>query len=88
MSVVFYTENLYVCVYYLIHVLVSLYTLTDPWNICMYVCNDVFLQWMSTFPALMWHRKAADILFPWVDLVSEEILDLKVWQSSFLINGS
>jgi len=54
----------------------------------MYVCNDVFLQWMSTFPALMWHRKAADILFPWVDLVSEEILDLKVWHSSFLINVS
>jgi len=44
----------------------------------VYVYNDVFLQWMSTFPALMWHRKAADILFPWVDLVSEEILDLKV----------
>nr|AGM32878.1 protein FAM45A-like protein [Coptotermes formosanus] len=38
---------------------------------------EALLKWMSTFPALMWHRKAADILFPWVDLVSEEILDLK-----------
>ncbi|KDR18834.1 putative protein FAM45B [Zootermopsis nevadensis] len=38
---------------------------------------EIMLKWMSTFPALMWHRKAADILFPWVDLQSDELLDLK-----------
>ncbi|KAJ9585821.1 hypothetical protein L9F63_020523 [Diploptera punctata] len=38
---------------------------------------EALLKWMSSFPALMWHRKAADILFPWIDLVPEELLDLK-----------
>ncbi|PNF20230.1 putative protein FAM45B [Cryptotermes secundus] len=38
---------------------------------------ETLLKWMPTYPALMCHREAADILYPWIDLVSEELLDLK-----------
>lgn len=36
------------------------------------------LRWIRTFPAFMKHRNVTDHLFPWVDLVRDEILELKV----------
>ena len=39
MSVVFYTVNLYICVFMTCFPYCSLYdTLVDPWNVHMYVC--------------------------------------------------
>ncbi|XP_066994835.2 putative DENN domain-containing protein 10 B [Anabrus simplex] len=38
---------------------------------------EALLKWMRTFPVLMWHRRNYDILFPWIDLVPEELVDLK-----------
>lgn len=34
--------------------------------------------WIETFPTLMKHRKVTDNLFPWVDLVQDELSELKV----------
>ncbi|KAK0161602.1 hypothetical protein PV327_010057 [Microctonus hyperodae] len=38
---------------------------------------EQLLKWIKTIPTLMTHRRITDTLFPWVDLVSEEIADLK-----------
>ncbi|GLH02860.1 Protein FAM45A [Gryllus bimaculatus] len=38
---------------------------------------EALLKWIRTFPVMMWHRRNSDILFPWIDLVPEEIMDLK-----------
>lgn len=42
---------------------------------------EQLLKWIKTFPALMKHRKVTDSLFSWVDLVQDELLELKVSQS-------
>lgn len=39
---------------------------------------EELLKWIKTFPALMKHRKVTDNLFPWIDLVTEELAELKV----------
>lgn len=39
---------------------------------------EELLKWMNTFPALMKHRNVIDNLFPWVDLVEDELSELKV----------
>ncbi|KAK7792192.1 hypothetical protein R5R35_005146 [Gryllus longicercus] len=38
---------------------------------------EALLKWIRTFPVMMWHRRNSDILFPWIDLVPEEVVDLK-----------
>lgn len=38
---------------------------------------EQLLKWIRTFPALMKHRKITDNLFPWIDLVNDEITELK-----------
>lgn len=38
---------------------------------------EQLLKWIRTFPALMKHRKVTDSLFPWVDLVDDELTELK-----------
>ncbi|XP_046383798.1 DENN domain-containing protein 10-like [Ischnura elegans] len=38
---------------------------------------EMLLKSLRTFPALMWHRKTWDLLFPWVDLHADELIDLK-----------
>ncbi|XP_012260083.1 putative DENN domain-containing protein 10 B [Athalia rosae] len=38
---------------------------------------EQLLRWIRTFPALMKHRNITNNLFPWVDLVRDEVLDLK-----------
>ncbi|RZF38158.1 hypothetical protein LSTR_LSTR005519 [Laodelphax striatellus] len=35
------------------------------------------LRWIRTFPALMEHRKQSELLHPWVDLVPEELAQIK-----------
>lgn len=39
---------------------------------------EQLLKWIKTFPALMKHRKITDHLFSWVDLVQDELGELKV----------
>lgn len=39
---------------------------------------EQLLKWIKTFPALMKHRKITDNLFSWIDLVQDEIIELKV----------
>lgn len=39
---------------------------------------EQLLKWIKTFPVLMKHRKVTDNLFPWVDLVNDELIELKV----------
>lgn len=39
---------------------------------------EQLLKWIKTFPALMKHRKITDSLFSWVDLVQDELGELKV----------
>lgn len=39
---------------------------------------EQLLKWIRIFPALMKHRKVTDNLFPWVDLVDDELAELKV----------
>ncbi|KAJ8674757.1 hypothetical protein QAD02_010543 [Eretmocerus hayati] len=46
---------------------------------------EQLLKWISTFPALMKHRKIVDSLFSWIDLVPEEISQLK--KHSFYVAG-
>ncbi|KAL0122189.1 hypothetical protein PUN28_007146 [Cardiocondyla obscurior] len=38
---------------------------------------EQLLKWIRTFPALMKHRKVTDNLFPWIDLVNDELIELK-----------
>ncbi|KAG8222582.1 hypothetical protein J437_LFUL010425 [Ladona fulva] len=38
---------------------------------------EVLLKSLRTFPALMWHRKTWDMLFPWVDIHPDELMDLR-----------
>ncbi|XP_078041416.1 DENN domain-containing protein 10 isoform X2 [Augochlora pura] len=38
---------------------------------------EQLLKWTGLFPALMKHRKVSDNLFPWVDLVDDELAELK-----------
>ncbi|XP_076622843.1 DENN domain-containing protein 10 [Colletes latitarsis] len=38
---------------------------------------EQLLKWIGLFPALMKHRKVTDNLFPWVDLVDDELSELK-----------
>ncbi|KZC04816.1 PREDICTED: protein FAM45A-like [Dufourea novaeangliae] len=38
---------------------------------------EELLKWIGLFPALMKHRKVSDNLFPWVDLVDDELAELK-----------
>ncbi|XP_015518994.2 putative DENN domain-containing protein 10 B [Neodiprion lecontei] len=38
---------------------------------------EQLLRWIRTFPAFMKHRNVTEYLFPWVDLVKDEILELK-----------
>jgi len=38
---------------------------------------EQLLKWIKTFPALMKHRKVTDNLFPWIDLVNDELIELK-----------
>ncbi|KAF7994770.1 hypothetical protein HCN44_004242 [Aphidius gifuensis] len=46
---------------------------------------EELLKWIKTFPALMKHRKVTDNLFPWIDLVKEELAELKVY--SYYVAG-
>lgn len=39
---------------------------------------EQLLRWIQTFPAFMKHRNVTENLFPWVDLVKDEVLELKV----------
>lgn len=39
---------------------------------------EQLLKWIRTFPALMKHRKIIDCLFPWVELMNDELIELKV----------
>lgn len=39
---------------------------------------EQLLKWIGIFPALMKHRKVTDNLFPWVDLIDDELAELKV----------
>ncbi|KAK3913197.1 DENN domain-containing protein 10 [Frankliniella fusca] len=41
---------------------------------------QALLRWIRSFPALMAHRPEANDLYPWVDLVPEEIMTLKASQ--------
>ncbi|OXU23464.1 hypothetical protein TSAR_013312 [Trichomalopsis sarcophagae] len=43
------------------------------------------LKWIKSFPALMKHRKITDYLFSWVDLVQDELSELK--KHSFYVAG-
>ncbi|XP_015606707.1 putative protein FAM45B [Cephus cinctus] len=38
---------------------------------------EQLLKWIRSFPALMKHRKVTENLFPWVDLVQDELAELK-----------
>ncbi|KAL6263311.1 hypothetical protein P5V15_006109 [Pogonomyrmex californicus] len=38
---------------------------------------EQLFKWIRTFPALMKHRKITDNLFPWIDLVNDELIELK-----------
>lgn len=38
---------------------------------------EILLKWVRTFPLMMWHRRSYDILYPWIDLVPDELVDLK-----------
>ncbi|XP_050574871.1 DENN domain-containing protein 10-like isoform X1 [Bombus affinis] len=38
---------------------------------------EQLLKWIGIFPALMKHRKVTDNLFPWVDLIDDELAELK-----------
>ncbi|KAL6430300.1 hypothetical protein ACFW04_007783 [Cataglyphis niger] len=38
---------------------------------------EQLLKWIRTIPALMKHRKVTDNLFPWIDLVNDELIELK-----------
>lgn len=40
---------------------------------------EQLLRWMKTFPALMKHRKVEENLYPWIELVNDELLELKVY---------
>ncbi|XP_011307542.1 protein FAM45A [Fopius arisanus] len=46
---------------------------------------EELLKWIKTFPALMKHRRVTDNLFPWVDLVQDELAELKGY--SYYIAG-
>ncbi|XP_014208839.1 putative protein FAM45B [Copidosoma floridanum] len=46
---------------------------------------EQLLKWIKTFPALMKHRKVTDVLFSWVDLVQDELSELK--KHSFYVAG-
>lgn len=46
---------------------------------------EQLLKWIKTFPALMRHRKVEENLYPWVDLVNDELLDLK--KQSYYVAG-
>ena len=39
---------------------------------------EQLLKWIRAFPALMKHRKLTDHLFPWVDLVKDDLAEIKV----------
>lgn len=39
---------------------------------------EQLLKWIKTFPALMKHRNVINNLFSWVDLVQDELSELKV----------
>lgn len=39
---------------------------------------EQLLEWIIAFPVLMKHRKLTDHLFPWVDLVKDELTEIKV----------
>ncbi|XP_034177230.1 DENN domain-containing protein 10 [Osmia lignaria lignaria] len=38
---------------------------------------EQLLKWIGIFPELMKHRKVTDNLFPWVDLIDDELAELK-----------
>lgn len=46
---------------------------------------EALLKWIRTFPVMMWHRRNNEVLYPWIDLVPEEIVDLK--SNSYYIAG-
>ncbi|KAL2718918.1 DENN domain-containing protein 10-like [Vespula squamosa] len=46
---------------------------------------EQLLRWMKTFPALMKHRKVEENLYPWIELVNDELLDLK--KQSYYVAG-
>lgn len=39
---------------------------------------EQLLKWIETFPALMTHHRVSSYLRPWVDLVEDELIELKV----------
>jgi hypothetical protein len=39
---------------------------------------EQLLKWMKSFPVLMKHRKITDFLLSWVDLIPDELNELKV----------
>ena len=39
---------------------------------------EQLLKWIQTFPALMTHHHVSSFLYPWVDLVQDELMELKV----------
>ncbi|XP_053971052.1 DENN domain-containing protein 10-like isoform X2 [Hylaeus anthracinus] len=46
---------------------------------------EQLLKWIGLFPALMKHRKVTDNLFPWIDLVDDELTELK--RHSYYVAG-
>ncbi|TGZ53288.1 Protein FAM45B [Temnothorax longispinosus] len=48
---------------------------------------EQLLKWIRTFPALMKHRKVTDNLFPWIDLVNDELIELKARCSNSSISS-
>ncbi|XP_066589849.1 putative DENN domain-containing protein 10 B [Prorops nasuta] len=46
---------------------------------------EQLLKWIKTFPALMKHSRVTDYLFPWIELNSEEITELK--KHSYYVAG-
>ncbi|KAG7189639.1 hypothetical protein KM043_017319 [Ampulex compressa] len=46
---------------------------------------EQLLKWIRVFPALMKHRRVTDNLFPWVDLVKDELAELK--KHSYYVAG-
>ncbi|EZA58508.1 hypothetical protein DMN91_000250 [Ooceraea biroi] len=46
---------------------------------------EQLLKYIRTFPALMRHRRVIDNLFPWIDLVNDELIELKVTETDIYL---
>jgi len=60
MLVVFYTVNMYMCIYDLFHILLSLWHTKDLWNVCvcmyvlMYVCISCVIVVNPVSESFIW----------------------------------